>query len=438
MTTASPDTRLRGRWLLLARIGWVAVVIATLVLFAGGASGFFAELQGTCAGAGCDRWLLSPEQAQGLEVAGLSLGFYAAYKITLEAFFVLSFCVVAAVIFWRRSYDWMALFAAIMLVVFGGNTFIDTHRALNLDSPIWWWLDTFMAFLGSAMLFVFFYLFPDGRFVPRWTRWTALGWVVLNAAGYFAPPTPLLDANTEGALFPIIALVLFVSVVVAQTYRYRRVSSAAQRQQTKWVVFGFTAGVSGMLLLSGGEVLLRGYLATSSLAPTAFGGVYEIIGITGFYAFLLLIPLSIAFAILRHRLYDVDVVINRTLVYGVLTASLALVYFGIVVLLQALLRAVTGNESQLAVVASTLAIAALFQPLRRRIQDLIDRRFYRRKYDAARTLENFSAKLREETDLEQLNRELVSVVRETMQPEHVSLWLRVPERNKGNVKGKEG
>jgi hypothetical protein len=146
------------------------------------------------------------------------------------------------------------------------------------------------------------------------------------------------------------------------------------------------------------------------------------------YGFLLLIPLSIGVAILRSRLYDIDVVINRTLVYGSLTATLVLVYAGSVVLLQYLLRALTGQGSTLAVVASTLAIAALFNTLRRGVQGLIDRRFYRKKYDARKTLEVFGAKLRDETDLEALSGELVNVVRHTVQPGHASLWLRPPDR----------
>lgn len=263
MTRAHPDTWLRGRWLLLAWVGWMAVVIATLGLFAVGAPGFFAELQGTCEGTTCERWLLSPEQARGLEEIGLPPGFYAAYKIALEALFVLSFCVVAAVIFWRRSGDWMALFAAIMLVAFGGNVFIDTKHALADSSPVWFWPANFMDFLGSTALFVFFYLFPDGRFVPRWTRWTALGWAALNVVGYFSPRSFFL--NEQSVIFPILALAFFLSVFGAQVYRYRRVSGPAQRQQTKWVVFGFAAAITGLFV----NVLGKKYGAKETLKTFA-------------------------------------------------------------------------------------------------------------------------------------------------------------------------
>ena len=148
---------------------------------------------------------------------------------------------------------------------------------------------------------------------------------------------------------------------------------------------------------------------------------------TAFYVFLVLIPLSIGFAILHYRLWDIDVLINRTLVYGLLTATLALVYFGLVFVLQFLLHGLV-NQNGISIVVSTLAIAALFQPLRRRIQGIIDRRFYRRKYDAARTLAAFSATLRNEVELDQLRKHLLEVVQETMEPEHVSLWLRTDER----------
>ncbi len=189
-------------------------------------------------------------------------------------------------------------------------------------------------------------------------------------------------------------------------------SNATERQQTKWVVFGTVAALGGYGLFTALDLLLQSALLASLLGNTAF------------FVLMLLIPISIAVAVLRHRLYDIDILINRTLVYGLLTATLVTLYFGGIVVLQRIFVLLTGQQSTFAVVASTLAIAALFVPLRRRVQGFVDRRFYRRKYDARKTLEAFSAKLRDETDLEALNSELVGVVRETMQPAHVSVWLR--------------
>jgi len=204
-----------------------------------------------------------------------------------------------------------------------------------------------------------------------------------------------------------------------------------QRQQIKWVVFGISVALAGFLSM---QLVLGTSGADVPTSPDELVG-YLIEYTFASYFVVLLIPISIGIAVLRHHLFDIDVIINRTLVYATLTALLALVYFGTIVVLQGLFRALMGQESQLAVVASTLAIAALFNPLRRRIQGFIDRSFYRRKYDAAKTLAAFSAKLREEPDLDALNDELVEVVRETMQPTHVSLWLRPdppPRKNEGS------
>lgn len=193
--------------------------------------------------------------------------------------------------------------------------------------------------------------------------------------------------------------------------RFRR-SRGIERQQMKWFLY------------AAAPILL--FPVLDHLPGPLSGVVFGVV--------LIGMPTAIGIAVLKYRLYDIDVIINRTLVYGVLTASLAVVYLGGVVLLQALFRTLTGQESQFAVVASTLAIAALFGPLRRRVQELIDRRFYRRKYDAAKTLEDFSTRLRDETDLDWLEDNLVGVVRESMQPTHVSLWLRPssgPDRGAG-------
>jgi hypothetical protein len=215
------------------------------------------------------------------------------------------------------------------------------------------------------------------------------------------------------------AFVFFGSVLTmlgSQVYRYRRVSGPEQRRQTQWVVFGTTLTIAILVVVyatmyflalgdPGDSALL---LVVSSLIPLV----------------MLLIPLSVFVAIFRSGLFDIDLVINRALVYTTLTASLALVYLGTVVGLQGLVSPIAAEGNQLVIVASTLLIAALFNPLRRRIQHVIDRRFYRKRYDAAKTLEAFSAKLRDETNLDSLSEELVEVVHETMQPEHASLWLR--------------
>jgi hypothetical protein len=195
--------------------------------------------------------------------------------------------------------------------------------------------------------------------------------------------------------------------------RLRR-AVGVERQQIKWFAYAAVATVSGTILAYVIALMLH--------TPTWFeraGFVFNVV-------FVPAIPISVGIAILRYRLYDIDLLINRTLVYGSLTATLVAVYFGSVATMQAFFRAITGQEQQpqLAVVVSTLAIAALFDPVRRRIQSFIDRRFYRRKYDAAKTLDAFSAQLREETNLDSLNAELIMVVQETMQPEHLSLWLR--------------
>ena len=358
-----------------------------------------------------------------LTEAGISAGGYALYDVALDAIFVSVFAVVALVVFWRRSDDPMALLVATMLVVWGplNGLLVQAPEAIEGMHP------ALEATLGAALPYVgymawmlFFYLFPSGRFVPRWTRWLAICWVLFSGSWLFTPFGP---PSWPPVLFNATVFVLWGSFLVAQVYRYARVSDAAQRQQTKWVVFGVVVAVGGVLT----TIFTVG--AAIDLPPEEVGS--RMLSKLLMDAFVVLVPLSIGFAVLRSRLFDIDVVINRALVYGSLTATLALVYVGGVVGLQATLRALTGQESTLAVVASTLAIAAMFGPLRRRVQGVVDRRFYRRKYDARKTLDAFSVKLRDETDLETLSGDLVGVVKSTIQPAHVSLWLRSDTASRG-------
>jgi hypothetical protein len=209
------------------------------------------------------------------------------------------------------------------------------------------------------------------------------------------------------------------TLTLVQLYRYRWVSSPLQRQQTKWVVFGLAVPITVLVGVTVLGLLFPALAEHSALYLLAFNEAGSLLP--------LFLPLSFGFAMLRARLWDIDVLINRTLVYGALTVILTAVYLGLVIGLQALLRGIISQDSSVAIVISTLAIAALFQPLHQSIQRSIDQRFYRSKYDAARTLAAFSGTLRNEVDLEQVREQLVAVVQETMQPSHVSLWLRKPE-----------
>jgi hypothetical protein len=319
---------------------------------------------------------------------------------------------VGAIIFWRRSDDWMALLVSLFLVAFGTVTVdpTDAHALVSFQ-PAWWLPVRGVEIVGAICVVLFFLLFPSGRFAPRWLAVAFIAYLltdILIPGSYSS--SPALEGVSQWMFIGFI-----VGVVWSQIYRYRRASSPAYRRQTKWVVFGTTLGVAGTSVF---KLPLDFHLLGGD---TPF--VLLLLKI-GFALSFLLVPLSISIAVIHSHLFDIGVLINRTLVYGTLTATLVVLYFGGIVVLQRLFIVLTGEKSTLAVVASTLVIAALFNPLRRRTQSFIDRRFYRNKYDAAKTLEAFSATLRNETDLDALSDDLVGVVRETMQPEHVTLWLR--------------
>jgi len=273
-----------------------------------------------------------------------------------------------------------------------------------------------LAVLGSGVYVLVLALFPDGRFVPRWTRWLLLCWALSGMVVLFFP-----EAFFGWPVYNLVWRAEVVLLLIAQVYRSRTASSPLQRQQTKW-------------LLSGGSVaaiIIVGLIVPTLLFPSLgqAGSFYRLVITPAYLIISFTLPLSIGLAILRYRLYDIDLIIRRTLVYGTLTVLLVLIYFGLVIGLQSLVHLLTGtvSEQPLVIVASTLAIAGLFQPLRRRIKSMIDRRFYRRKYDAVKTLAAFSATLRNEVDLNRLSEQIVAVVEETMQPAHVSLWLCAPK-----------
>ncbi len=406
----------RGFAPIIARVAWLIITVSIVALDLLGIPASYTSAQTVCSTCSADLGTLTPTQLRMLHDQGVSLQFWAISQTVLIAVDSFVYIGLGLLIFLRRADDRMAYFASLMLVTFGGAAFTGPMHALPGAQPILWLPVNAANALGQILFVLFFYVFPDGRFVPRWAVVPSLIWSASWIMMLFRQPvlTQMFEWVNGFPVFPV----LVSALVVSQVYRYRRVSTPHQRHQTKWVVYGFSVGI--------GSFLAALIFANVILTPAAADSPLSILfGNTLIDILFLMIPAAIAIAILRSRLYEIDVLINRTLVYGTLSALLAGMYFSSVVLLQQITRSFNGQrqDSTLEIILSTLLIAALFRPLRRRIQRAIDRRFYRSRYDAAKTLAAFSATLRQEVDLRELNERLLGVVEETMRPAHASLWL---------------
>ena len=368
----------RRLWLRIARLLALLFMLFCVFLFVIGVAAFdeFAALNP-------DLFTVyswnAEEMAGILSRLGLSFSFWLQLEQVMAILTAVIFCSVGGLIFIRKRDDWFSLYVAVWMVMFG--TLVSSH----MNAASWWYPDLAnvifqISGLPWPMFFFLFYLFPDGHFVPRWTRWAGLMIII----DYLA--IVLFFATGDPPAFIVIGLLAAMAIGVAsQIYRYRRVSHAVQRQQTKWVVLALLL-LFGLLLLNVFPLLMPALRNPG--APLVV--ILPLIQLLGDLAFLL-VPLSIGIAILRYRLWDVDLLIRRTLVYGALTATLLVVYFSAVLLFQALVGRISGRLPAVAIVVSTLLIAALFTPLRRRIQRDIDRRFYRRKYDAQQTVASFAS-----------------------------------------------
>jgi hypothetical protein len=390
----------------------MVLALLLLVIFVANLPAFFQYAKTICTlpdAVNCPTEQLTPVYVQVLDTLHLSVALAQVFLAVLCVMVSVLFWLLGLLIFWRKSQEWVGLLVSLLLVLFGATGFLGFNLPAH-KPPLFQLLAQYMSLglMWPAML-VFFFTFPTGRFTPRWT------WV---------PFVPFFVV-TMLALVPITASLVngFASYLTTllpigvQVYRYMRVYNAVQRQQTKWFVFGLSVAFS-LLLVQG----IFQAVAQSSSAATSW---YQLFNGPFWLVLWTILLLNVSIPILRYRLWEIDLIINRTLVYGSLTVLLIGLYVGLILALQAFVRAVTGNLSQspLVIVASTLVIAALFQPLRHYLQDLIDRRFYRRKYDAAKVLVAFSSTLRQEVELDQLREQLLAVVQETMQPAHVSLWV---------------
>lgn len=337
---------------------------------------------------------------------GLTLPQYAIEQIVFDLVFTLPILVVATIIVWRARRNWFAWYSAFLVIFIGEYVFNNPVYAARLiplslydaNSVCW------------PFVLLYFFFFPNGKSAPRHAVWLVVALSLFHftfqIVSVLLETRLLASAPQEELLLSLFSYLIGLQaflILGSQVYRYWRVSSPLERQQTK----GFMLGLA--------------IFAFSFLLPEdsfALSKELEIL----LFAFL---PLSIGVAMLRYRLWDIDILIRRTLVYGILTAILTLIYLGLILTLQSLAQVLTGQrqDQPVFIVGSTLVIAALFQPFRRSVQRIIDRRFYRSRYDASKTVDEFSTKLHQEMELGQLSERLLAVVQETMQPAHISLWL---------------
>lgn len=421
LSSQAPGAVLSGAWLVAGRVLWLLLLALILVPF--GLS--VPTYRDTFIRSTSQNTLFSPGAVAALARAGVNLATYAWISFGVMSAVVIFSLLVALALFWRRSDDRMALLVSLFIVVYtvgsvtnpgaGGTSSSATVQVSALQAAL--------AAAQSALLFALTtgvsVLFPTGRFVPRWS------WVLLVGAsvwGAVLAVAPLLGGGLLFLGYPLLVGACVASIV----YRYRRVSTPTERLQTRWIAAGF------IVTLLGNQV----FWLPSSFTPLG-QTVYPPLIYQVYQLSLAVVPITFFVAVQRYHLYNIDTLINRALVYGTLTGMLVGIYFAVVLGLQTVARDISGNTGQrpLVIVATTLFIAVLFTPLRRRLQAMVDRAFYRTKYDAGRTVAAFGTMLRMETDLDGLRAHLVQVVQQTMQPAHVSLWLREPARGRERKQG---
>jgi len=401
----------------LSIVAWFLITSAYLAFFVLDLRLDYAQILVPCGGEACNYIAVSQAEFDAMANLGLSPKFYANTMTMATVTGVAASWLLALLILWRQGGTRIGWVVSIVLAIIP-ITMISDVENVAAYYPALESLVNILSSIGSFVLFGFLYLFPSGRFYPRWAIIPfsiSLFIFELFSSYYEQPQIP--DWWEE--LGPPILLFIVLFAGILQIYRYRRESTQTERQQTKWLLLGL------LLLITGFPVWF-----------TIFGGIVEIspgqprlIASLGGWVtnmlFVIALPITMAIAISRYRLWDFDLVIRRTLQYALVTGILALTYFGGIVILQGILGPLTGSaNSPVVTVITTLGIAALFNPLRTRVQEFIDRRFYRAKYDAEQTLAAFAKTARDEVDMEKLTGALLGVVDETMQPEQASVWLK--------------
>jgi signal transduction histidine kinase len=418
---AEPERRLQpemgplwpGRWLGPARLAWLAIALLCVALYLASLSPFLAALQTPCVGSTCLDWQLSPAQIQSLAERGISLKLYAGYFLGLSLVIALVFSGVAGLIFWYKSEDWLALLGSLTLLTLGLAGINDVAMAaLAAAAPAWKLPISTLIVLADIGMMFFFCLFPNRQFVPRWSRWLALGWLIFRLPGIFIPLSPF----DPGGRFVIgLGWSFFMGgLIIAQVYRYRYVSSPTERQQTKWIVFGLALAIGGFVAIVFGVSLFFPALLFDLSSPYAWAVITFIVLLW------LLVPLAIGTAILRYRLWDIDLIINRALVYSGLTASVAGLYV-VVVGGFALLFQIRDN--QLISLLATALVAVLFAPLRDRLQRVANRLLYGQRDEPYTVLSQLGQRLEATLAPEAVLPAIVATLQEALKLPYVAVAL---------------
>jgi signal transduction histidine kinase len=382
MTTLSPSQSPRPFWLNLVRLFQVLIICLTIGLFVASIPLNYEQRITICRTESCppDQVTIAGEQA--LNRVGVSVASFVTLTIALDILVAITFTTCAIIIFIRKPQDPFTIFVTIMLVTFGSATFTGGIRGISLDSPELHWLVKTIEMIGNASIPAFFFVFPNGRFTPRWTAAVLIGWFLLLVPPYYFPDSPL-NLQRNSAIFGPLFVFVHLSGIVAQIYRYLRVSDSIEKQQTKWVVYGLTIGVGGALITKMLALTITDPMGDG--LPIAF--VFNIIAVL----WMLLLPISITIAVVRYRLWDINPIINRTLVYGALSFLTIAFYILIVGGFALYFRS---NETNVVIsFIATGILAMLFEPLRQRLQRAVNRFMYGERDDPATVLMRLSQRL---------------------------------------------
>lgn len=418
--TASQHNRLLRR---VALLSWIIIVLAHLVFFLFDQASDYAQMLVPCDGAlqpdgPCNFLAISSAEVAVLASWGLTLRAYALAMTAGTVVLLLVYWALAALILWRQGISRLGLTISLALIIVP-IIMVSGDNDWSASEPLLLYLAVTVAILGSAIMIAFLYLIPNGRFSPKWAPLPLVATVLLLGAITLDINGILTLSSSTLSLLQSATVALVLLGAGLQIYRYLRDASPSERQQTKWILSGvltFVLSIIGWILIFGRAI---------TIPP---GGPRLLANLLGWIiignALLLMLPATITIAILRYRLWDIDLIVRKTLIYALLSGLLALVYLGTVILLQTIFDSFSGQQSPLAIVISTLVIAALFAPLRRRVQTFIDRRFFRQKYDAQQVLAHFTQTSQDEVSLEALTTEIDRVVQETMQPQTTTIWLK--------------